>query len=89
MKTHIDYNNFDLGLFGKILMSRLEAIYTNCYGYKVVWQTECMLFRKDLPENIRHIEPFRTLCCADDPLSWGEEEETRNNYECMLNYYKN
>ena len=25
MKTHIDYNNFDLGLFGKILMSRLEA----------------------------------------------------------------
>ncbi len=34
MKTHIDYNNFDLGLFGKILMSRLEAIYTNCTDIK-------------------------------------------------------
>ena len=28
------------------------------------------------------------LCYVDAPLSWGHEEQTRNIYEKMLNYYK-
>lgn len=88
VKTHIDYNNFDLDRFGKILLSRLEAIYINCTDIK--WFADRMYaLWESLPENIRHIGPFQTLCCADDPLSWGEEEETRKIYECILNYYKN
>ena len=88
VKTHIDYNNFDLDRFGKILLSRLEAIYINCTDIK--WFADRMYaLWESLPENVWHIEPFQTLCCADDPLSWGEEEETRKIYECILNYYKN
>lgn len=88
MKTHIDCNNFDLDLFGKILMSKLEAIYTNCTDIKWFAGRIYALW-ENLPKTIQDIEPFRTLCCADDPLSWGGEEETKNNYEYMLNYYKN
>ena len=88
MKTHIDYNNFDLNLFGKILMSRLEVIYANCTDIKWFAGRIYALW-ENLPKTIQDIEPFRTLCCADDPLSWGGEEETKNNYEYMLNYYKN
>ena len=43
---------------------------------------------ESLPGNIQNIEPFFTLSYADDPLSWGDEEQTRNIYEYMLNYYK-
>lgn len=30
------------------------------------------------------MEPFRILCCADDPMSWGDVEQTRKLYEEML-----
>ena len=29
VRTHIDYNNLDIDLFGKILMSRLKELYKN------------------------------------------------------------
>lgn len=43
---------------------------------------------ENLPGNIQDIEPFWTLSYADDSLSWGDEEQTRNIYEHILNYYK-
>ena len=61
---------------------------TNVMGTLSLLQA-AKLYWESLPENVWHIEPFQTLCCADDPLSWGEEEETRKIYECILNYYKN
>ena len=88
VRTHIDYNNFDFNRFGKILMSKLEVIYTNCTDIKLFANRMYSLW-ESLPENIQNIEPFQVLCYADDPLSWGEEEETRKIYECILNYYKN
>ena len=87
MKTHIDYNNFDFNRFGKILMSKLEAIYTNCTDIKVFAKRMHSLW-ESLPENIQNIEPLQALCYADDSLSWGEEDQTKNIYEYVLNYYK-
>ena len=87
VRTHIDYSSLDLERFGRILMSKLKVAYENCSDIKhfagrmySIWE--------NLPGNIQNTEPFWTLCYADDPLSWGDEEQTRDIYEHMLNYYK-
>lgn len=87
IKTHIDYNAFNYEQFGKNLMNKLIVCYKNCSDIKSfanrmyhLWET--------LPGIIQDKEPFFTLCYADDPLSSGDEKQTRNIYEKMLNYYK-
>ena len=87
MRTHIDYKNLDLEQFGRILMSKLKMIYANCSDIKYFANRMYRLW-ESLPGNIQVIEPFWTLCYADEPLSWGDETQTRNIYEHMLNYYK-
>ncbi|MCI8403228.1 MAG: hypothetical protein HFI38_14250 [Lachnospiraceae bacterium] len=47
-----------------------------------------LLYWESLPGNIQNIEPFWILSYADDPLSWGDEEQTRNIYKQMLHYYE-
>ena len=87
VRTHINYNNMDINLFGKILMSKLKEVYKNYsdireFAYRMysLWEA--------LPGNLQDIEPFWTLSYADDPLSWGDEGQTRNIYESMLCYYE-
>ena len=87
VRTHIDYNNFDFNRFGKILMSKLEVIYTNCKDIKSFANRMYSLWER-LPENIQSIEPFQVLCYVGDSLSWGDEEQAKNIYEYMLNYYE-
>lgn len=85
--THIDYENFDLERFGRILMSKLETIYANCCDIEYFANRMYRLW-KSLPRSIQNMEPFWTLCYADDPLSWGDEKQTRDLYEHMLSYYE-
>ena len=87
VRTHIDYQNLDLEWFGRILMSKLERIYVNCSDIKYFADRMYSLW-ESLPGNIQNIEPFWALCYADEPLSWGDEKQTRNIYENMLSYYK-
>ncbi len=87
VRTHIDYKNLDLELFGKILIRKLKAVYVNCLDIKC-FASQMYSLWESLPGNIQNIEPFGTLCYADDPLSWGDEEQTRKIYENMLSYYK-
>ena len=87
IRTHIDYNNFDFNQFGKILMCKLKVIYTNCTDFKL-FSNQMYNLWLSLPENIQNIEPFQLLCYADDSLSWGDENQARNIYEYMLNYYE-
>lgn len=42
---------------------------------------------EELPQEVQMKEPFWALNYADDPLSWGDEEQTRELYEKMMNYY--
>lgn len=88
IRTHIDYNNLDLEQFGRILMSKLKAVQLKCSDIKRFAGHGHSLW-ESLPGNIQNIEPFWALNYADDPLSWGDEEQTRNIYEHMLNYYEN
>ena len=32
-------------------------------------------------------DPFFTMCYADDPLSWGDKDQTRELYEQMFRFY--
>ena len=87
IRTNIDYNNLEIERFGRILISKLKAVYVNCSDIKCFASRMYHLW-ESLPGNIQNIEPFWTLCYADDPLSWGDEKQTRNIYEHMLSYYK-
>ncbi len=87
IRTHIDYNHLELERFGRILMSKLKVVYINCSDIKYYASRMYSLW-KSLPRNIQDTEPFWMLCYGDDPLSWGDEEQTRNIYEHMLDYYE-
>ena len=87
IRTHIDYNHLELERFGRILMSKLKVVYINCSDIKYYASRMYSLW-KSLPGNIQDTEPFWMLCYGDDPLSWGDEEQTRNIYEHMLDYYE-
>ena len=86
IKTHIDYNNLDYERFGRALMSKLKEIYKNHSDIRKFASRMFSLW-ESLPGNIQNTEPFWILSYADDPLSWGDEEQTRSIYEHMLNYY--
>ena len=86
VRTHIDYNNLDYERFGRTLMSKLKEIYKN-YSDARKFANRMFSLWESLPGNIQDTEPFWTLSYADEPLSWGDEEQTRNIYEHMLNYY--
>lgn len=88
VRTHTDYKNLDIERFGRVLMSKLKAVYINCSDIKYFASRMYNLW-ESLPGNIQNIEPFWTLCYADEPLSWGDEKQTRDIYEYMLNYYNN
>lgn len=69
-----------------LLMKKLKEYYAN---------TEIKVFAgkmyslwESLPGNIQDEQPFFVLCYADDPLSWGDEKQTRELYEHMLNFYE-
>ena len=87
VRTHIDYNNLDIEQFGKILMSKLKTVYKGCSDIKR-FASQMYSLWESLPGNVQELDPFWTLSYADDPLSWGDEEQTRSIYEHMLNYYK-
>lgn len=87
IKTNVDYKKLDLEQFGRILMSKLKKVYVNSSDIRYFASRMYSLW-KNLPGDIQNVEPFWILSYADDPLSSGDEEQTRNIYEHMLNYYK-
>lgn len=86
IRTNVDYNNLDAAKFGKVLMNLLKEYYSKCEDIKTFADKMYSLW-ESFPGNIQDIEPFCTLSYADDPLSWGDEERTRELYEKALRYY--
>lgn len=88
IRTHIDYNALDYERFGRILMGRLKENYEQGSDIRDFARRMYDLWG-ELPEDIQRREPFFSLCYGDEPLSWGDEKQTREIYEDMLNYYNN
>ena len=80
------FDDFDHYVFGKLLMIKLKKLYA-CTKIEVFARRMYSLWKR-LPDNISCQQPFHTLSYADDPLSWGDEKQTRELYEDMLNYYE-
>jgi len=80
-------NSMDYNAFGCFLMRKLNNVYfqngidieTFCSKLYIVWQ--------HLPYEISQVEPFWTMSYASDPLSWGDEKQTRELCEKMLHFY--
>ena len=88
-KRYWDYecSEFNCDLFGKQLFEGLKLIYEmNCLEISE-YGKRCYKLWQMLPDSINQIEPFHTLLYADDPLSWGDETQTRELYERAFSYY--
>lgn len=88
IRSNFHYSSFDHKLFGKILMNKLGDCYYRCQNIREFGDRMFSLW-ENLPGIIQDEEPFHTLSYADDPLSYGDEKQSRELYENMLCYYKN
>ena len=80
-------SQFDKDAFGKQLFKSLKAAYdANRFEISEFGNCCCKLWRM-LPNSIAQTEPFHTLIYADEPLSWGDETQTRKLYENAFSYY--
>ena len=78
--------SFDIIKFGDQLMSELKTVYEES---DIVGFSEKMYdLWKLLPDKINNEEPFYTLNYVGDCLSYGDEIQCRELYECALNYYE-
>ena len=87
----IDYarkNDVDYDTFGGFLISKLEEIYYQDDMDIKYFGSKMYLVWSELPSEIQNKEPFRILCYADDPLSWEDENQSREIYQRMFYYYK-
>ncbi|MDE7399278.1 MAG: hypothetical protein K2N06_07090 [Oscillospiraceae bacterium] len=79
----------DINEFGKALFGKLEQVYRADKIPLREFGVCCGRLWSALPEKIDHKEPFIMLCYADEPLSWGDEEQSRELFGEMIDYYKN
>lgn len=80
---------FHCDSFGKQLFSSLKAVYDTNTVEISDFGERCYKLWRMLPSTIGEMEPFQTLCYADDPLSWGDEAQTRKLYENAFAFYDN
>lgn len=72
---------FSVKEFGKILFGTLKSAYNqNRLDMKGFSEKTYRIWRL-LPQNLQHDEPFWSLGYADEPLSWGDEKQTRKIYQ--------
>lgn len=82
-----EYDNLDVRMFGKELFSGLKSVYMDdSFPIKEFGEKSYALWNC-LPDRIREIEPFFTLCYADDCLAYGDEKQTRMFYERAFAFY--
>jgi hypothetical protein len=87
LSLYAENAEMDDNVFGKIFFAELKPLYEkmdlNSFAQKAyaVWNL--------LPGNIAETEPFVTLVYAGDPLSYGDEKQTREMCEKMFRYYEN
>lgn len=74
--------------FGKELFAALEKIYVENRFPLAEFGRICNALWRFLPGDYDMEEPFHSLIYADDPLSWGDEKQTRELYQAVFDYYK-
>ena len=80
--------NFSVDVFGRCLTEDLKTVYQSNVFHIEDFGRKCYSLWQHLPNELNTIEPFHTLSYADDPLSWGDEEQARKIYEEFFEFYK-
>ena len=86
INAHIEYPAFDYNKFGRILMKRLKNYYIGCADINDFAGKMYSLWQH-LPDKIKCEEPFLTFNYAGDPLSWGDEKQSRAVFEQIINFF--
>lgn len=87
IRAHVHYKSFNYELFGSIMMEKIKVYYEKSADIMDFARKMYGLW-KSLLGNFQEKLPFCVLCYADEPLLWGDEEQTRSIYRDMMNYYK-
>lgn len=83
--------SLNVDVFGKELFCGLEKFYSeNCTSQASLekFGKMCYTMWQSFPASIDTKDPFHILCCADDPLSWGDEKQSRELYKKAFEHYK-
>lgn len=86
VRARFDYSKLDKERFGRAMMKELNEYCRSCGVTERFGKKMCLLW-KSLPDCIQHEEPFSVLIYADEPLSWGDEQQSRELYEKAFYYY--
>ena len=88
-KQYWDYqcSEFDKDVFGTQLFKSLKVTYDTHIFEISEFGKRCYKLWHMLPNSIDCLHPFHVLSYADDPLSWGDEAQTRELYESAFSYY--
>lgn len=74
-------------VFGSMLMHFIQKSYTQEDTELSKIAIEVYNVWKRLPGTIVQKEPFIAMSCIDEPLTYGDEEQTRELFEYLFNYY--
>lgn len=74
--------------FGKELFAVLKKIYAENKFPLTEFGKICNALWRFLPSGFDTNEPFYSLIYADEPLSWGDEKQTRKLYQAAFDFYK-
>ena len=83
-----DYKDLSVEEFGRCLLEGLKTTYFSNIFTITEFGKKCYSLWQELPREINTKEPFHVLSYADDPLSWGDEAQTREIYENLFDFYK-
>lgn len=78
----------DIDKFGRELFAALEKVYNENTITLKEFGERCYKMWNWFPAGFRNDDPFFVLCYADDPLSWGDEKQTRELYQKAFDHYK-
>ena len=84
--ARFDYGRFDSVQFGRTMMKELKE-YCRLCGVTERFGRKMYLLWEILPSCIQNEEPFSILTYADDPLSCGDERQSREIYGKAFGYY--
>lgn len=78
----------DIDKFGRELFAALEKVYSENKIALKEFGARCYKMWNRFPADFCNDDPFFVLCYADDPLSWGDEKQTRELYQKAFDHYK-
>lgn len=79
--------DFSGDAFGRVLMAQLRELYRQEGNDIRRFAGRMYCLWESLPPWLQDRQPFWALCYGDDPLSWGDEAQTREICEAMLAFY--